>query len=292
MLIKAREFSDIRIYSDPKGIKRIGSPKELLKEYTGHMGLAKLGFPVPKIIVPLDVGNIQAFYIEENVGIFTIKDTILLKSGTQKGKVNDESFNLFFKSIKNIASLQLKNKFLPKDAWERNIFSRFYELEKEKPELGNYIQDALRILQKDLSDLAMCYSHGDLHPGNMVETKVIDFEHYGIMPLGYDLVTSVFSESIFAHGSAAKSYQFQTDQIDKFFYELDNLFLEEGVSRLTCFIRHFLVMRLVWSSVRLSKWKETQTYRHELCSKFLYHFINGFSMKDLITIGLHDKTYY
>jgi|GEM_PF-867451 len=282
--LKSRYFSPVEIYQGNNKFLRIGNKKIITKELSDQKNLKLWKFPVPKII---SHGKKNGFYYftERSLGTNHFEN-IFLENIRKKEKISSKNFIRFLFIVKKYALAQINyscehNTKIPAS----ESILREKVICQELPEFKNEIKSAYRIALKSVSELPIVPTHGDFRPLNILPKGVIDWENFAWAPLGYDLITNIYTTNIVFWGQNEyfnKTYKFTNAQITEYFSEIDDLFYHYKLPKLSEYKDHLILLRIAWATVKMHRWPKLQEKRYKLFKLAIKKYLSGYKISELI----------
>ncbi|MEK7180047.1 MAG: phosphotransferase [Patescibacteria group bacterium] len=275
--IKEREFTSVLIYKGTNNFLRCGPKGILEKECLTQKYLLELGFPVPKIYKEYRE-NDTFYYIEEMVGRVNF-ETLFASDSKNASKIKDIHFKQFLNITELFLQAQIKTlrECNKKEKFTKSLL-RNDVLKEERPDLHEATIEAVNRALSSLSVFPTALTHGDFHPANIFPKGVIDIESFGYAPLGYDMVTNIYTTYILNSSKKSnnpqRTYSFTTVQIDIYFDMIDRVLTSHALPPLSVYKNDFVLLRLIWAVVRMHQWPGTQKWRYELYERVLDKFLN------------------
>ncbi|MFI1502599.1 phosphotransferase [Streptomyces platensis] len=173
----------VYVSDDGTRYRRTGG-QALAAEAAYQRQLAELGYPVPRV---LNDGNF--FVVEESLGERSLHD-MALESLNGTRALSDTVVDLAAEVGSRLlraqaahtvpADLQALRAWVREAGWTDNVFA-------ENPDLDTpRVRAALDRAMAQLADVAMVRGHLDYGLPNVLPVGVIDWQHHGLVPLGYD----------------------------------------------------------------------------------------------------------
>ncbi|MGW1997590.1 phosphotransferase [Embleya sp. NPDC001921] len=238
---------DGAVWRSPDGrfFKRTGGA-DLREEARFQRRIGELGYPVPRVV---DEGTEagRAYFVEESLGPASLHDTALAATGGRAAVVTDEVVD----DAASIAALLLAAQAAhPQPAspdalrgWvERAGFTA--DVFAENPDLDTPRVHALtgRALSR-LESVPMVWSHFDYGLPNAFRARVIDWQHHGPAPLGYDVVPAL---EIIAFKGGTKGYTADAAQRSRYLAALDAVSLPATGHRVSEHLGEFLLVKCMF----------------------------------------------
>lgn len=262
--INGREFEFIKdrrngtkIYSAPdkQSYLRLGAASEIQSELRFHHHLLEQGYPVPKIIEEGEWEAGQKYFLESSAG--EEKFGIIFRDDCKNnGTISEETFQSFYKIVKQYLEAQKREKITEKN-WESVFIATHFDLLlAELPTEKQSIMAVWEKVKTDLKDAPFVLCHGDFNAFNILPDGVIDFETTFEGPLGYDLISATNSIDWFPCEGEAEilaKYSFTEEQINHLFALAPEI--EECFDALN-------MLRGAWAVVRMHKLPKLQAWRY------------------------------
>lgn len=283
--VKSREFSPILIYKGKNIFLKTGPKNILEKELNFQKHLVELEFPVPKIIKEGEEKG-KFFFIEESLGNNNLEN-IFSQDMKERKEISEEHFNQFLEIAKIYANSQVKTNVecANKERFTKHLL-RDDLMNEEIPKLDHKTNQAVKKALDALSVFPTVLTHGDFHPSNLFPKGVIDLEGFAFAPMGYDLLTNIYTTYILffpdKNKESRRMYNFTQKQIEQYLNEIDKIFLVNGLPKLSEQKDHFIFLRLIWATVRMHRWPKTQIQRYERYEKILNAYLKGGSLENLL----------
>lgn len=194
--------------------KRTGG-EDLRKEVEFQRLATGLGYPVPEIV---DSGMEKGSYfvIERSLGTASLHDEAVADA-QRNGAVHDEVIS----TAANVASRLLRAQAahpLPTTTWfEKPAFAA--NVFKENPDLDTpRVNEAVKQALDRTAALPLVHGHLDYGLPNVLAKGVIDWQHHGPVPLGYDVYPAL---DIVAFKGGGKGYSVRPGQRSAYTSTLD-----------------------------------------------------------------------
>lgn len=223
-LIKDRTASSGAVWrsSDGRWFKRTGGP-EVTEEARYQTLLSELGFPVPR---PERIGieHGREYFVEAGAGHRTLHELALEQGRNNSGKVDDALIDRAAATSAKLLRAQAENPLPTSEDALRSWFSKagFAEVVfSENPDLDTpRVRSLIDAMVDRLSAVPMCHSHLDYGLPNVFDDVVIDWQHHGPAPLGYDVYPML---DIAAFKGGDRGYAFTPEQRSRYVEALDHV---------------------------------------------------------------------
>lgn len=282
--VKTREYEPVSIYRNKDSFLRIG-PKDLVfSELNLHKKLIQFDFPVPKIIAEGEIDG-RYYYIETSLGEHLLGDIFWKDYKESASVVSESNVKKLVYITGQFARAQIKT------GNHNNSLESFYYgahvdyMIEELPFLKERILEAFEKVKTRISSLPSVLTHGDLNVYNIFEKGIIDFGSSFESPIGYDLVSNIFQTYFFPKNGDFESirrYEFSEEQISDYFFEMDAIYAENNLPKLSEYANDFLFTRAIWSAVRMEKYPKLQAWRYEKFEKMLNAYVADEGLDDSI----------
>ncbi len=221
-MVKRRTAASGAVWRSSDGLlyKRTGD-ESVREEGDFQTDLAKRGYPVPRVTERGLKDGIY-YFVEPSAGV-SLHDQALA-SADPFGQVGNGLFKSAVRISARLLEAQFRNVLTesPGDplAWiERAGFVA--NVRAENPDLDTpRVREAVGRAARRLRDVPMCRSHLDYGLPNAFPRAVIDWQHHGEAPLGYDVYPML---DIAAFKGGDKGYRFSAGQRSDYLSELDQV---------------------------------------------------------------------
>lgn len=273
--VKDRIHSSIVIYTDGTSYLRVGEPEEIKQQLELHKKLVSYGFPVAELISDGPFED-KYYYLEKSVGKTLLGD-IFWEDCKSNKIVSEQHFEDFLNLSKKIAQAQLSTAKPEHDM--EDFFTGIHTnyLLEELPQLKDKIFQAFEKIKKCVSIMPNVLTHGDLNPYNLFKDHVIDFGSCFNAPAGYDIVGNFYHTYNFPKSGEyemMRRYEFSKEQADRYFIELDAVYTDAGLPKLSDFLEDFIFAKIIWSSTRIHRFPKVQQWRYDRFEKTLDDYLN------------------
>ncbi|MBP8017138.1 hypothetical protein KAZ01_03970, partial [Candidatus Gracilibacteria bacterium] len=249
--VKTRLHSSVSIYKGPDCYMRIGPIDLIKKELLTHSKLLEYNFSIAKILKEGEKDN-QYFYIEESLGN-EVLGVSFCKDFNEKNVLSKKEFDKFMNITKDFTKTQIGT--IGKAQISTIDFFHGIQLDtlfNEKPNLKKEVTTAFEKIKNRLIHFPEVFTQGDFNPHNFFSKGIIDFDSSFSAPIGYDQITAIFHTYSFPNQGIAeisRGYVFSEEQEKYYLDSINEIFINEGLPKLSNFIDDFLFVRLVWSVV-------------------------------------------
>ncbi len=170
--------------------------------------LAELGYPVPELVKTGQTDGVH-YLVEHSVGNASLHELALSETGHVSQDVIERAVEISTRLLTAQARNPLPGgpaqlrEWFEHAGFASNVFAENPDL--DTPRVHEVVTHALR----RLGEVPMCRSHLDYGLPNAFPGGVIDWQHHGIAPLGYDVYPML---EIAAFKGGNKGYQFTPEQ--------------------------------------------------------------------------------
>lgn len=191
----------------------------VLAEVEHQRDLAEAGYPVPAIT---EAGGLDedCYFVERTAGAASLHE-LAIADTARAGRVSDEVLAQAVGISARLLQAQARSP-LAACATEPEWFERAgfaADVRKENPDLDtSRVRDSVARALCRLADVPMCRSHLDYGLPNAFPHAIIDWQHCGPAPLGYDVCPML---EIAAFKGGNRGYQFSPAQRAEYLAGLD-----------------------------------------------------------------------
>lgn len=199
--------------------------------------ISGLGYPVPTIVAS-GIEDGSHFFTEGSVGSSSLHEQALADA-TRHGHVGDDVICTASAVAVHLLQAQARNplpasEWFDKAAFAINVFEENPDL--DTPRVHKTVEHAL----ERMAELPMCHGHLDYGLPNVLPSGVIDWQHHGPVPLGYDVYPAL---DIVAFKGGGKGYHFSPDQRTAYLAALDGMTKGLVGRRLSVHLGDFLLVK-------------------------------------------------
>lgn len=263
-LVKHRTAADdgaVWRSTDGRLYKRTGGP-DVAAEAAHLHDLYGLGYPVPAVIEH-GVEDGGHYYVEESVGDQSLNDAALADTETH-GHVGDELVDTIAAVSTRLLGAQASTPlptagarqvrdFVDRAGFTTNVFA-------ENPDLDTLrVHAALGKAVSRLAELPMCRSHLDYGLPNAFPGGVIDWQHHGTAPVGYDVYPML---EIIPFKGGNRGYEFTDDQRATYLAALDQAATERLGRPLSGYLGEFLLIKCFFFLALMRPTDPTRVDKH------------------------------
>ncbi|MGY3676443.1 phosphotransferase [Streptomyces sp. TE33382] len=233
---------------------------------------AGLGYPVPRILEHGETSDGTFFVDEESLGGQSLHERALasLDGGRElPDQVVDQLTEVSSRLLTAQAAHPVDSgpdalrRWVEQAGWTHNVFT-------ENPDLDtSRTRAALTRATDELAELPMVWGHLDYGLPNALPNGVIDWQHHGVMPLGYDVALAL---EIIPFKGGAKGYDATPQQRERYLAVLDSVARTDGSPPLSPYLGAFLLVKSLFflalmrpaGPARADKHRKWQYRRHLL----------------------------
>ena len=225
--VKKRTAADGAVYvcADGSRYRRTGGA-DLQAEAAFQRQLTDLGYPVPPVVEEGVTTDGHYYVVEESLGDQTLHERAVdaLDGGrTLHDDVVDTAGQVAARLLRAQAAHVVKptpdtlQRWLQSAGFTQNVF-------QENPDLDNpRTRAALEDVLDRVGTVPLVRGHLDYGLPNVLPAGVIDWQHHGLVPLGYDVLPAL---EIIAFKGGAKGYTASPDQRRRYLAALDDASLQ------------------------------------------------------------------
>ncbi|MFI9157089.1 phosphotransferase [Kitasatospora aureofaciens] len=269
--VKDRSATQGAVWRSADGLlyKRTGD-KDLQAETEFQQLAAGLGYPVPEIV---DSGSEDGSYfvVERAIGDTSLHEEALA-GARRDGQVSDRVISAAGAVSSKLLQAQARHP-LPATPWfGKAAFAA--EVFEENPDFDNpRIHAAVKRALDRLAQLPIVHGHLDYGLPNVLSVGVIDWQHHGPVPLGYDVYPAL---DIVAFKGGGKGYTITPEQRAAYTAALDETTASLIGRRVSERLGDFLLVKCFFF---LALMRPTDPARHDKHIKWQYR-------RALFTMGL------
>lgn len=251
------------IYRADDRYLRIGPPAVIAEQLSVHRDMERAGYPVAAILATGSYGGLD-YFIERSLGEQSFRVRFTEEYGAN-GSLDEATVSRFIAIAERFLRAQIGTAQAPApDSYREGT-----HLDVMKAELPAYAERIEARFQRSLAataGLPYVVTHGDFNPSNMYPEGVIDIEDSFRAPLGYDLVTALYTIDWFPDSPEYEyvaQYRFGTPDKERFLAMCDRVLIEHGLPALTPRYDDFAFARAAWMTARMHQWPKIQAWRYQ-----------------------------
>ncbi|MER0443276.1 phosphotransferase [Streptomyces sp. Edi4] len=233
---------------------------------------AGLGYPVPQVLECGESSDGTFFVDEESLGEQSLHEQALafLDGGRE---LSDQVVDQLAEVSARLLSAQAAHpvdggpdalrQWVEQAGWTHNVFA-------ENPDLDTpRTRAALTRATDEVSGMPLVWGHLDYGLPNVLTGGVIDWQHHGVTPLGYDVALAL---EVIPFKGGAKGYAATSEQRDRYLAVLDSVARSAGSPPLSLHLGAFLLVKSLFflalmrptDPARADKHQKWQYRRHLL----------------------------
>ncbi|WP_274031758.1 aminoglycoside phosphotransferase family protein [Streptomyces sp. MMBL 11-1] len=211
----------VYVSADGTRYRRTGGTA-LRREAAFQQMAAALGYPVPQVLDHGETSTGTFFVDEESLGGQSLHEKALasLDGGRE---LSDQVVDQLAEVSSRLLAAQAAHpvdrgpdalrRWVEQAGWTRNVFT-------ENPDLGTHrTRAALTRVTDELAGTPMVWGHLDYGLPNVLPAGVIDWQHHGVTPPGYDVVLAL---EVIPFKGGAKGYAATPQQRERYLGVLDS----------------------------------------------------------------------
>ncbi|MEV2264256.1 phosphotransferase [Streptomyces anulatus] len=264
----------VYVSADGTRYRRTGGPA-LRSEAAFQQMAATLGYPVPQV---LELGETSAgtfFVDEESLGGQSLHEKALasLDGGRElSDQVVDQLAEVSSRLLAAQASHPVDGgpdalrRWVEQAGWTANVFT-------ENPDLDTHAaRAALARATDELAGMPMVWGHLDYGLPNVMPAGVIDWQHHGMVPLGYDVALAL---EIIPFKGGAKGYAATPQQREWYLTVLDAAARATGRPRVSPHQGAFLLVKSLFFLALMRPAAPVQADKHQKWQYRRHLFLKG-----------------
>ncbi|MGW4359457.1 aminoglycoside phosphotransferase family protein [Streptomyces californicus] len=276
-LVKKRTAQDdgaVYVSADGARYRRTGTA-ELRREAAFQQMIANLGYPVPRILETGERGDGTFFVDEESLGGQTLHEQVLalLDGGRElSDHVVDQLAEVSSRMLSAQATHPLDSgpdalaQWAEQAGWTHNVFT-------ENPDLDTArVRAAIARATSELTNLPMVRGHLDYGLPNILADGVIDWQHHGLMPLGYDVTLAL---EIIPFKGGAKGYTASPQQRQRYLAVLDAAARTAGHPPVSPHLGAFLLIKSLFFLALMRPTEPARLDKHQKWHYRRHLFLKG-----------------
>ncbi|MFC5724791.1 phosphotransferase [Streptomyces gamaensis] len=269
--VKNRTAAQGAVWRSADGLlyKRTGGV-ELREEADFQRLVAGLGYPVPEI-VESGPEDSNYYVVERSLGTVSLHEEALADA-QQDGQVSHQVITTAATVSSRLLQAQARHPvpaspWFEKAAFAENVF-------EENPDFDTpRVHDTVKQALDRLAQLPLVRGHLDYGLPNLLDAGVIDWQHHGPIPLGYDVYPAL---DIVAFKGGGKGYTISAEQRSAYTAALDETTASLIGQRVSEHLGDFLLVKCFFF---LALMRPTDTARHDKHVKWQYR-------RTIFTMGL------
>src|SRR3989338_2222322 len=265
ILVTTQRTEKISVYKGYNEFLRIGDRENIENNLHKHKQMLGYGLPISEIKEEGTIDN-KAYYIESSLGEKHFGQ-LFSEDMKKAGRISNEHFAQFIEISRKFGESQLNTKI---DRISLNSFPLGIHLDVVKFELEEYgdkIQEVFDRATEKIEVFPAVMTHGDFNPHNLYPKGAIDLESAFMGFAGYDLITNIVHIGYFPDSTDYefyKGYNFVDEQKIQYLLAMDDLYIKNGLPRISEYLKEFEFFRAIWSVANMSRWPKLQQFRYDL----------------------------
>lgn len=222
--------------ADGSLFKRTGG-EELCEEVAFQRQAAELGYPVPEVVSSGSEDD-NFYVIERSLGPATLHDEALADA-QEHGEVTTRVLNKAAVVSIRLLEAEANNPKTGSDWFDKAAFAG--DVFAENPDLDtSRVRELIARAIGRTEQLPHTLGHLDYGLPNMLQDGVIDWQHHGLVPLGYDVYTAL---DVIAFKGGGKGYSVTAGQRAAYLDSLDRASVSAVGLRLSDYLGDFLLVK-------------------------------------------------
>lgn len=261
--VKNRTAADGAVYVSPDRTRyRRTGGAELRAEAAFQRRIAELGYPVPHVLEEGVTDNGDYYVVEESLGNQTLHDqaVVALDGGRS---LADDVVDTAAKVATRLLRAQAAHLVQPTPGalqqwadmagFTQNVF-------QENPDLDNArTRTALDDALDQLGTTPLAAGHLDYGLPNVLPAGVIDWQHHGLVPLGYDVLPAL---DIIAFKGGTKGYTASPSQRRRYLAALDDASLDATGQPVSQNLGAYLLVKALFFLALMRPTDRSRTDKH------------------------------
>ncbi|WP_432000172.1 phosphotransferase [Streptomyces sioyaensis] len=251
----------VYVNDDRTRYRRTGG-EGLVAEAAYQRQLAGLGYPVPRVLEDGTTDDGNVYIVEESLGERSLHD-IALESlddtralpDTVVDLTADVGSRLLRAQAAHAASadLQALHAWVRTAGWTDNVFA-------ENPDLDNpQVRAAMDRAMAQLAGVPLVRGHLDYGLPNVLPVGVIDWQHHGLVPLGYDTALAL---EIIPFNRGTKGYLASVEQRRRYLEALNGVARATAGQPLSQHLAPFLLIKALFFLALMKPTDPARTDKH------------------------------
>ncbi|MER6253565.1 aminoglycoside phosphotransferase family protein [Streptomyces sp. NPDC001584] len=230
----------VYVSADGRRYRRTGG-EALRAELAFQQMVEKLGYPVPRLLAHGQDADGRVWVVEESLGARSLHDEAVADGGrdlsdTVVDQLAQVSARLLHAQVTHPVAAEpgALQRWVDQAGWTHNVFA-------ENPDLDTArTRGALALAVERLDGLPLVWSHLDYGLPNALRAGVIDWQHHGVGPAGYDVTLAL---EIIPFKGGAKGYTASPAQRGRYLAALDSAAEAVGVGPVSKHLGDFLLVK-------------------------------------------------
>ncbi|QCW78806.1 aminoglycoside phosphotransferase [Streptomyces sp. S6] len=286
----------VHVSADRERYRRTGGGALRAEAAFQHM-VYGLGYPVPQVLEQGEADDGAFFVVEESLGGQSLHEMVLTRpdggrkpADTVVDQLTDVSTRLLHAQAGHPvdAAPDALRQWVEQAGWTQNVFA-------ENPDFDTpRVHVALDRAVDRLTGVPLVWGHLDYGLPNVLPAGVIDWQHHGVVPLGYDVALAL---EVVPFKGGTKGYAATPAQRERYLAALDSAARAAGAAPVSPHAGEFLLVKSLFflalmrpaDPARLDKHRKWQ-YRRHLFMKGLEQYERTGSIDTALFPALGDFT--
>ncbi|CAM5699392.1 phosphotransferase [Streptomyces microflavus] len=232
----------VYVSADGERYRRTGG-EALRTEAAFQQMVTGLDYPVPRVLECGEMSDGVFFAVEESLGGQSLHEMALARldggrnpADAVVGQLARVSARLLYAQVGHPVDVapDALRRWVEQAGWTRDVFA-------ENPDLDTpRVHAALDRAMDRLDGVPMVWGHLDYGLPNVLPGGVIDWQHHGIVPLGYDVAPAL---EVVPFKGGAKGYAVTPDQRERYLAALDSAAQAAGADPVSPHLGAFLLVK-------------------------------------------------
>ncbi|MDQ0847489.1 aminoglycoside phosphotransferase family protein [Streptomyces sp. V1I6] len=276
-LVKKRTAdSDGAVYVSADGTRYRRTGGTALRDEAAFQQMAAaLDYPVPRVLEHGEAGDGTFYVIEESLGSQSLHEMALASldggrelSDTVVDQLAQVSARLLYAQATHPVDPDLGalRQWVEQAGWTHNVFA-------ENPDFDTArTHAALARAMDQLDDVPLCWGHLDYGLPNVLPAGVIDWQHHGAMPLGYDVALAL---EVIPFKGGAKGYTATLAQRERYLAALDSAAQAADTEPVSSHLGAFLLVKSLFFLALMRPTDQVRTDKHHKWQYRRHLFLKG-----------------
>ncbi|MEV8449767.1 phosphotransferase [Streptomyces parvus] len=268
--------ADGAVYASADGTRyRRTGGSALRREAAFQQTAVTLGYPVPQVLEHGETSTGMFFVDEESLGGQSLHEEALasLDGGRE---LSDQVVDQLAEVSSRLLAAQAVHpvdggsdalrRWVEQAGWTHNVFT-------ENPDLDTYrARAALTRATDELAGTPMAWGHLDYGLPNVLPAGVIDWQHHGLTPLGYDVALAL---EVIPFKGGAKGYAATPQQRERYLGVLDATARDAGQPRVSPYQGAFLLVKSLFFLALMRPVEPARADKHQKWQYRRHLFLKG-----------------
>jgi hypothetical protein len=264
----------VYVSADGTRYRRTGG-KALRDEAAFQQMVSGLDYPVPRVLEHGETGDGTFYVVEESLGGQSLHEMAVaaLDGGRElSDSVVDQlaqvSTRLLYAQAEHPVEpgLGALRQWVEQAGWTHNVFA-------ENPDFDTpRVHAALTRVMVDLDGVPLCWGHLDYGLPNVLPAGVIDWQHHGVLPLGYDVALAL---EVIPFKGGAKGYAATPAQRERYLAALDSAARAAGAAPVSPHLGAFLLVKSLFFLALMRPTDPARTDKHQKWQYRRHLFLKG-----------------